>query len=65
MVKQKEIEIDPVQIVKGMIRYQNNSKPYLNNVFNLNLNEKASILQDLKERIFLYLSKRKPKFEIF
>ena len=59
IVKQKEIEIDPVQIVKGMIRYQNNSKPYLNNVFNLNLNEKATILQDLKERIFLYLSKRK------
>ena len=59
IIKQKEIEIDPVIIVKEMIKYQNKNKPYLNNVFNLNLNDKASNLTDIKERIFLYLSKRK------
>ena len=59
IVKQKEIEIDPIKVVKEMIKLQNKSKPYLNNVFNLNLNEESSKLQEIKERIFLYLSKRK------
>ena len=58
-IKQKETEIDPVKIVKEMINYQNRSHPYLNNAFNLNLNEKSSKIQELKENIFLYLSKRK------
>ena len=58
-IKQKEIEIDPVRIVKEMKRHQNESHPYLNNVFNLNLNEKSLKIQEIKEKIFLYLSKRK------
>ena len=58
-IKQKETEIDPVKIVKEMINYQNRSHPYLNNAFNLNLNEKSSKIQELKDNIFLYLSKRK------
>ena len=58
-MKQKEIEFDPVQIVKEMIKYQNKNYPYLNNVFNLNLDENSLKLQEIKERIFLYLSKRK------
>ena len=57
--KQKELEIDPIKIVKEMKNYQNKSQPYLNNAFNLNLDEKSSKLQEIKERIFLYLSKRK------
>ena len=36
-----------------MIKLQNRSQPYLNNFFNLNLNEKSSKLQEIKERIFL------------
>ena len=59
LVKQKELEIDPIKIVKEMINLQDKSHPYLNNVFNLNLNENASKLQEMKEKIFLYLSKRK------
>jgi len=59
IVKQKEMEIDPIKIVKEMVKLQNRSQPYLNNIFNLNLNEKSSKLQEIKERIFLYLSKRK------
>ena len=58
-IKQKETELDPVKIVNEMIVLQNQSYPYLNNVFNLDLDEKALKLQELKETIFLYLSKRK------
>ncbi len=58
-MKQKEIEFDPVQIVKEMIKYQNKNYPYLNNVFNLNLDENSVKIKEIKERIFLYLSKRK------
>ena len=59
LIKQKELEIDPIKIVNEMIKLENKSHPYLNNVFNLNLNESSSKLQEMKERIFLYLSKRK------
>jgi hypothetical protein len=59
LIKQKELEIDPVKIVNEMIKLEKKSHPYLNNVFNLNLNESTSKLQELKEKIFLYLSKRK------
>ena len=59
LVKQKELEIDPIKIVKEMINLQDKSHPYLNNVFNLNLNESSTKLQEMKEKIFLYLSKRK------
>ena len=59
LIKQKELEIDPVKIVNEMIKLENKSHPYLNNVFNLNLNESSSKLQEMKEKIFLYLSKRK------
>ena len=59
IAKQKELEIDPVKIVREMINLQNRSHPYLNNVFNLNLNESSTKLQEMKEKIFLYLSKRK------
>ena len=58
-IKQKEIEFDPVIIVKEMIKHENKKYPYLNNVFNLNLDENPLKLQEAKERIFLYLSKRK------
>ncbi len=56
-IKQKEFEIDPVTIVKEMKRNQNVSYPYLNNIFNLN--EELLKKQEIKEKIFLYLSKRK------
>ncbi len=59
LAKQKELEIDPIKIVKEMINLQDKSHPYLNNVFNLNLNESSTKLQEMKEKIFLYLSKRK------
>ena len=58
-IKQKEIEFDPVIVVKEMIKHEDKSYPYLNNVFNLNLDENPLKLQKTKERIFLYLSKRK------
>ena len=56
---ENEIEIDPVEIVKGMIKNQKINFPFLENDFNINPNENPSKISQIKENIFLYLSKRK------
>ena len=56
---ENEIEIDPVQVVKEMIKNQKINFPFLENDFNINLNESQSKINQIKENIFLYLSKRK------
>ena len=56
---ENEIEIDPVQVVKEMIKNQKINFPFLENDFNINPNESQSKINQIKENIFLYLSKRK------
>ena len=56
---ENEIEIDPVQIVKEMIKNQKINFPFLENDFNINPKESQSKINKTKENIFLYLSKRK------
>ena len=56
---ENEIEIDPVQVFKEMIQNQKKNFPFLENDFNINPNENPSKVDEIKENIFLYLSKRK------
>ena len=56
---ENEIEIDPMQVVKEMIKNQKINFPFLENDFNINPNESQSKINQIKENIFLYLSKRK------
>ena len=56
---ENEIEIDPVQVVKEMIKNQKINFPFLENDFNINPNESQSKINQIKENIFLYLSNRK------
>ena len=56
---ENEIEIDPVQVFREMIQNQKKNFPFLENDFNINPNENPSKVDEIKENIFLYLSKRK------
>ena len=56
---ENEIEIDPIQVVKEMKNNQKRSYPFLENDFNINPKESPSKIKEIKEKIFLYLSKRK------
>jgi hypothetical protein len=56
---ENEIEIDPVKVFKEMKNNQKRSFPFLENDFNINPNESPEKIKQIKEKIFLYLSKRK------
>ena len=56
---ENEIEIDPIQVVKEMNKNQKRNFPFLENDFNINQKESPTKIKEIKENIFLYLSKRK------
>ena len=56
---ENEIELDPVKVFKEMKNNQKRSFPFLENDFNINPNESPEKIKQIKEKIFLYLSKRK------
>ena len=59
MIKQKVLEVDPIKVVRDMKKNEKKNYPYLDNAFNINPNEKESKKEEIKERILLYLSRRK------
>ena len=56
---ENETEIDPVLIIKEMINTQKRNFPFLENDYNINLEEDSDKINEIKEKILLYLSKRK------
>ena len=54
-----EIELDPIQLLKGMKNTQSLNFPNLENVYNINSENNPDKVKQIKEKIFLYLSKRK------
>ena len=56
---ENEIEIDPVKAFIEMKKNQKRSFPFLENDFNINPNETPEKINQIKEKIFFYLSKRK------
>ena len=59
LMKQKELEVDPIKVVRQMKKLVKINHPYLDNVFNLNLNENETKIIEIKEKISIYLSIRK------
>ena len=59
LMKQKELEVDPIKVVRQMKKLVKINHPYLDNVFNLNLKEHETKIIEIKEKISMYLSIRK------